>query len=87
MPLQGTLAPETLTSGYFDPLMLRVVMLIGSDRGAVYRASVRSGVSASTIGNWQKGKTHRPNAATLRFVARSSGYDLELVKRKNRRTQ
>jgi len=73
---------ETLTSSYYDPLMLRVVMLIGSSRGAAYHAAQRSGVSPSTIGNWQKRKTHRPNAATLRFVARSLGYDLELVKRK-----
>jgi hypothetical protein len=43
---------------------------------------VRSGVSPSANGNGQKGKTHRRNAATLRFVARSLGYDLELVKRK-----
>ena len=71
----------TLSSTFYDPTMLQLCMLIGNQHGAAYRTSVRSGVSASCIGAWMAGKTHRPNASTLRFVARSLGYDLSLVKK------
>jgi len=75
---------ETLDSAYFDPIMLRITMLIGKDYGAGHRIATRSGVSPTTIRNWQLRKTHRPSASTLRFVARAVGYDLELVKKKLR---
>jgi len=81
----GSLAAEykaTLTSAYYDPIMLRLNLLVGSDWGAAYRIALRSGVSPTTIRNWALRKTHRPNASTMRYVARALGYDLELVKRK-----
>ena len=58
----------TLSSTFYDPTMLQLCMLIGNQHGAAYRTSVRSGVSASCIGAWMAGKTHRPVLRLLQGV-------------------
>ena len=45
--------------------------------------SKSSDVSYGTLRNWFDGPTQRPQFATAMAVARSLGYDLELVKRKH----
>jgi hypothetical protein len=48
----------------------------------VNRIAMRSGVSHTTIRNCQNRKTHRPNAATLRFVPQALGYDLTITQQR-----
>lgn len=57
-----------------DPVMDEVLNLMESQEMAISQASENSGVSRSTISNWMRHKTRRPQSATIEAVGRACGY-------------
>jgi hypothetical protein len=64
----------------FEPLMLQAALLLQKRDVSLAVLSNRCGVTQTTMRNWMKRKTRRPNASTLRFVLRSLGYNLKITK-------
>jgi len=64
----------------FDPLMLQCSLLIGNNARNLSKLSRETGISTTTFRNWAKKRTHRPQAATLRFALRAMGYELSITK-------
>lgn len=63
-----------------DPIIDRVRTVL-ADEGVNYSDAHRmSGVSASTLSNWFKGPTRRPQYASVAAIVRSVGYDFQLVR-------
>jgi DNA-binding phage protein len=64
-----------------DPIIDKLRTVV-SDQHAKYSTIEKdSGVSSTTLHNWFKGDTKRPQFATVMAVARALGHDLELVDR------
>jgi len=56
-----------------DPI-LDVLATARADEGVTFKEThARSGVSTSTLRNWERGKTRRPQFATVVAVARTYG--------------
>lgn len=67
-----------------DPIIDKMRTIV-QDSGETYtEISNLSGVSANTLTNWFHGETRRPQFASLMAVARALGYDLEVVKRREK---
>jgi transcriptional regulator with XRE-family HTH domain len=67
-----------------DPIIDRMRTIV-QDSGETYtEISNRSGVTVGTLSNWFHGETKRPQFASLMAVCRVLGYDLEVVKRKEK---
>ena len=63
-----------------DPVIDRLRTII-QDEGVSYtEIEAMSGVTATTMWNWFTGPTKRPQFATVMAVARSLGYDMQIVK-------
>lgn len=62
-----------------EPLMLQINLLIKNSNKPHTKISRICGVTGQTLRNWDKKKTKRPQATTLKFVARALGYDLRFV--------
>ena len=63
-----------------DPVIDRLRTIV-QDSGESYRdIHHASGVSLACINGWFNGATRRPQHATLMAVARSLGYDYQLVR-------
>ena len=63
----------------YEPLMLQTVMLLrASGKKPSYIERV-TGVTSTTIRNWERKKTKRPQATTLRFALKSVGKKLAIV--------
>jgi transcriptional regulator with XRE-family HTH domain len=59
-----------------DPVLDAIDTLI-ADRGETFAKIERaSGVTATTLSNWRKRKTKRPQFATVKAVARALGADV-----------
>jgi hypothetical protein len=61
-----------------DPIVDRV--FDATDGYKLSQLSAKSGVSVSTISNWFKGKTKRPQFATINAVLIASGHELKVAK-------
>lgn len=66
-----------------DPIIDQLRTVIKDEDAKLKDIALKSGVSYGTMHNWFKGKTCRPQFASTMAVARSLGYDLELIKRKH----
>lgn len=64
----------------YDPVIEQVLELLQNSNMKFKQASELSGVSPSTIRNWNKGKTRRPQSATIEAVGRAAGYGRKWVK-------
>lgn len=64
----------------YDPAIEQVIELMDGSSMKASQASDLSGVSTSTIRNWVKGKTRRPQNATIEAVGRAAGYGRKWVK-------
>lgn len=67
-----------------DPIIDRMRTMLDDEGVKQNEACVLSGLSPSTLHNWFKGDTKRPQFATIMALARSVGYDLQLVKPERR---
>lgn len=65
-----------------DPIIDRMRTIVDDESDSYKDVHLRSGVSTSTLHNWFKGGTKRPQFATIMAVARSLGYDMNLTKMK-----
>jgi hypothetical protein len=65
-------------NGGRDPLMLETIELMRMSNKTNTMINSKCGVSKSCLRSWQKGKTKRPQAATLRFVLRAIGYNIKI---------
>jgi len=59
-----------------DPILDLVNHLVQQSPMTYTQISVSCGVSQSTLRNWDRGKTKRPQAVTVKFVLRAIGYEL-----------
>lgn len=59
-----------------DPILDLVNGLIKDSKMSFEQISNRCGVSKSTLWNWDRGKTKRPQAVTIKFVLNAIGYEL-----------
>ena len=63
-----------------DPV-LDIIRTAVQDSGSSYQEiRDKSGVSTATLGHWFKGKTRRPQFATVNAVARALGQEFRLTK-------
>lgn len=63
-----------------DPAIDIVRTLVQDSGMSAKRLQDESGVPASTVRNWFKGPTRRPQFATLQAVARSTGHTFKCTK-------
>lgn len=63
-----------------DPVIDQVLELLENSSMKFTQASDVSGVASSTIRNWSKGKTRRPQSTTIEAVGRAAGYGRKWVK-------
>jgi hypothetical protein len=61
-----------------DPLYLEVRRLLERDKRSVWVKADVSGLSTTTIYNWQKHKTKRPSGVALQMAARMLGRRIRL---------
>lgn len=64
-----------------DPLYSEIVRLIRDDNRSRYAKACVSGLSPSTLKNWEDGKVRRPQGVSLQMAAQMLGYNIELVKK------
>lgn len=69
-----------------DPIIDKMRTVLSDEGVKESEACELSGLSQSTLRNWFHGETRRPQFATVMALARSVGYDLELVKSERRVT-
>ena len=65
-----------------DPAIDKLRTVVQDSGKSYVDIHVASGVTVTTLRNWFKGGTRRPQHATLMAVARSLGYDYRLVKQR-----
>lgn len=83
MPKRRTLR-EIYKSMHYDPARDQVVKLLAESGLSVKGISFRTGVSESTLRNWAKGKTKRPQKITMDFALRVTGHEFKIVPRVHR---
>jgi DNA invertase Pin-like site-specific DNA recombinase len=64
--------PET------DPIHIEIMKLLQSDPRSVWEIADNSGLSTSTIYNWQNHKTKRPSSVSLQMAAKFLGRKIRL---------
>lgn len=64
----------------YDPVIEQVLEILQNAEMKFQQASDLSGVSTSTIRNWNKGKTRRPQNTTIEAVGRACGYGRKWTK-------
>jgi len=64
-----------------DPVIKEIKWIMGTENLTVANMTASSGVSDNTIRNWLKGKTKRPQHATVMATIRGAGYDMTVAKR------
>lgn len=67
-----------------DPLLPDVVALLLKDNRSNYAKANVSGLSPSTLRNWENGKVRRPQGVSLQMAYRMLGYELRPIPVKRR---
>lgn len=62
-----------------DPVVDKVRTIIDDANVSLSKVSTLSGVSRTTLDNWDKGKTLRPQFCTVMAVVRALGHDVQFV--------
>jgi transcriptional regulator with XRE-family HTH domain len=68
----------------YDPILDEVEKVLFLNGYTKKEISDASGVSTSTLYNWSKRTTRRPNATTLNATLHAMGYELVVAKKRNR---
>lgn len=68
----------------YDPILDQLEEVLYTHGMTKAEISRRSGVSASTLTNWQKKKTRRPSATTINASLHALGYQLTITKKNKR---
>ena len=63
-----------------DPIYSTIRSKLMLDGRSYYALSQASGLSASTIRNWENNKVRRPQSLSLQMAAQALGYRIALVK-------
>ena len=63
------------SSNFYDPELSRILSIIEESGQSISRIAFTSGISTSTLYNWRKGKTSRPQNCTINFAAKACGYE------------
>lgn len=63
-----------------DPLLTQIVRQLEQDKRSNYALSNVSGLSGSTLANWKKGKTKRPQSVSLQMAGRALGLEMRFVR-------
>lgn len=61
-----------------DPIHVEIMKLMDRDTSSVWEKADKSGLSTSTIYNWQKHKTKRPTGVSLHMAAKFLGRKIVL---------
>jgi hypothetical protein len=61
-----------------DPLYEELLALLDRDKRSVWQKANASGLSTTTIYNWQNGKTRRPSGVSLQMAAAMLGKRITL---------
>jgi hypothetical protein len=61
-----------------DPIHVQLMKLLDRDKSSVWEKANASGLSTSTIYNWQKRKTKRPSGVSLQMAAKFLGKKIRL---------
>lgn len=64
----------------YDPILDRLEEVMYVNGLTKAEISRESGVSTTTLYNWQKRKTRSPNSATLNAALHVAGYELAITK-------
>lgn len=65
-----------------DPLLDKTLDLIENEGVTKAYISQKSGLAVTTLSNWMKGKTRRPQSVSLQFALSSIGYELTVRRKK-----
>lgn len=65
-----------------DPLYEQIKDLLAGDTRSTWAKANVSGLSTTTLTNWQRGKVKRPQGVSLQMAARMLGYEIVLKKEK-----
>jgi transposase len=61
-----------------DPIHVEIMKLMNRQNKSVWQIANESGLSTSTIYNWQKHKTKRPTGVSLHMAAKFLGRKIRL---------
>jgi hypothetical protein len=61
-----------------DPIYAELKALLDRDNRSIWDKANESGLSTTTLYNWRKGKTKRPNGVSLQMAARFLGKRIRL---------
>ena len=62
-----------------DPMLDELLPLLAADKRSTFAKANVSGLSASTLNNWQNGKVRRPQGVSIQMAYRMLGYELKPV--------
>ncbi len=62
-----------------DPMLDDLLPLLAADKRSTFAKANVSGLSASTLNNWQNGKVRRPQGVSIQMAYRMLGYELKPV--------
>lgn len=62
-----------------DPMLDDLLPLLASDKRSNFAKANVSGLSPSTLRNWENGKVRRPAGVSLQMAYRMLGYELKPV--------
>lgn len=62
-----------------DPMLEDLVVLLKLDKRSTFAKANVSGLSPSTLKNWQEGRTRRPQSVSLQMAYKMLGYELKPV--------
>lgn len=62
-----------------DPLYIQIVKLIQRDKRSRWSKANESGLSETTLRNWENGKVRHPQGVSLQLAARMLGKQIKLV--------
>ena len=73
-------SPERPEKPSVDPIYDQIRMMLLTDRRSTWALANVSGLSTSTLANWQRGKVKRPQGVSLQMAARALGCEIVLKK-------
>lgn len=62
-----------------DPMLDDLVELLSADKRSTFAKANVSGLSPSTLKNWENGKVNRPQGVSMQMAYRMLGYELKPV--------
>ena len=63
-----------------DPMLDDILPLLRADRRSTWAKANVSGLSPSTLNNWESGKVRHPQSSSVQMAYRMLGYRLKPVK-------